>query len=336
MITGDHAITAISIAKEAGIYHQGDRFMTGDELDKCEDEFLLSCIGNVSVYARVSPHHKYKIVTALQKLRNIVAVTGDGINDAPALKKANIGISMGKIGTDVAKEASDMILKDDNFASIFEAVKVGRVIYDNIQKVVYFLLSSTIGMSFVIIISLLFNLPLPFLATQVLWVNLVTNGLQDVALAYEPGEKDIESRPPRNTRESILNLIVIRRLILVGIVYAVVTLFLFEREYNHGAGLVYARTTALNTVVFLQFFNVWNSRSLKKSVFQINPFSNPFLLISLIAATIAQILVITLPFFQYIFHTVQLNIITWIQTVLAAFIIVIVLEIDKYFESGNK
>jgi len=336
MVTGDHSITAISVAKEAGIYKPGDKFMTGDELDKCEDEFLLSCIEDVTVYARVSPHHKYKIVTALQKKGNIVAVTGDGINDAPALKKANIGISMGKIGTDVAKEASDMILKDDNFASIYEAVKVGRIIYDNVQKVVYFLLSSTIGMSFVIIISLLFNLPLPFLATQILWVNLVTNGLQDVALAYEPGEKDIETRPPRNTKESILNVLVIRRLILVGIVYVIVTLFLFEREYNHGAGLVYARTAALNVIVFLQFFNVWNARSLKKSVFQLNLFSNPFLLISLIAAIIAQILVITLPSLQYIFHTVQLSPSTWIQTVLAAFVIIIAMEIDKYVLSSNR
>jgi Ca2+-transporting ATPase len=310
--------------------------MTGYEIDKCEDETLLACIENVSVYARVSPHHKYKIIIALQNRGNVVAVTGDGINDAPALKKANIGIAMGKIGTDVAKEASDMILKDDNFASIYEAVKIGRIIYDNIQKVVYFLLSSTIGMSFVIIISLLFNLPLPFLATQVLWVNLVTNGLQDMALAYEPGEKDIEKRPPRNTKESILNLLIIRRLILVGIVYAVVTLIIFEHEYNHGTGLVYARTAALNTVVFLQFFNVWNSRSLKKSIFQISPLSNPFLLLSLIAATIAQILVITLPSFQYIFHTVQLKPITWIQTIFAAFIIVIILEIDKYFMSLNR
>jgi len=336
MITGDHAITAVSVAKEAGIYKSGDKFMTGNELDKCEDETLLSCIENISVYARVSPHHKFKIVRALQSKGNVVAVTGDGINDAPALKKANIGISMGKIGTDVAKEASDIILKDDNFASIYEAVKVGRIIYDNIQKVVYFLLSSTIGMSFVIIISLLFNFPLPFLATQVLWVNLVTNGLQDVALAYEPGEKDIERRPPRNIKESILNLSVIRRLILVGIVYATVTLILFEYKYNHGAGLAYARTTALNIVVFLQFFNVWNSRSLKKSIFRINPFSNPFLLISLIAATIAQILVISLPSFQYIFHTVQLSPVTWIETILAASIIIIVLEIDKYITSSSE
>ncbi|MDD3012837.1 MAG: HAD-IC family P-type ATPase [Candidatus Gastranaerophilales bacterium] len=336
MITGDHAITAVSIAKDVGIYKPGDKFMTGNKLDTCGDEFLFDCIEEVSVYARVSPHHKYKIVSALQNRGNIVAVTGDGINDAPALKKANIGIAMGKTGTDVAKEAADMILKDDNFASIYEAVKVGRIIYDNIQKVVYFLLSSTIGMSFVIIISLLINLPLPFLATQVLWVNLVTNGLQDMALAYEPGEKDIETRSPRNTRESILNLSVIRRLVLVGIVYATVTLFFFEREYSHGAGLDYARTVALNIVVFLQFFNVWNARSLKKSIFRISPFSNPFLLISLIAATIAQILVITLPSFQFVFHTANLSLFSWIQTILASFIIVIVLEIDKYLISSFK
>jgi Ca2+-transporting ATPase len=335
MITGDHSVTAVSIAKKAGIFKHDDKFMTGKDLDECEKDELYKCIENISVYARVSPHHKYKIVDTLQKKGHIVAVTGDGINDAPALKKANIGISMGKIGTDVAKEASDMILKDDNFASIFEAVKVGRIIYDNIQKVVYFLLSSTIGMSTVIIISLLFNFPLPFLATQILWVNLVTNGLQDVALAYEPAEVGLELRKPRSQKNHILNFSIIRRLILVGITYSIVTLILFEYEYMNGKGLEYARTTAINTIVFLQFFNVWNSRSLKKSIFRISVLSNPFLLLSIIIALIAQTVVITVPIFQYIFHTTALSITTWIQTIAAAFIIIIVIEIDKLFTKTN-
>lgn len=332
MITGDHLLTGLSIAKEVGIYKTEDKFITGLELEKIQNEILYEYIEDISVYARVSPHHKYKIVNTLQERGNIVAVTGDGINDAPALKKADIGISMGKTGTDVAKEASDMILKDDNFATIFEAVKVGRIIYDNIQKVVYFLLSSTIGMSAVIISSLLLNLPLPFLATQILWVNLVTNGLQDVALAFEPGEKNIEFRQPRNKDESILNWLVIRRLILIGITYSLVTLTIFEYEYTHRKDLVYARTTAMNIIVFLQFFNVYNSRSLIKSVFKTNPFSNSFLLISIIVALIAQVSVINLPALQYVFHTVSLDLTTWSQTILAGIIIILVVEIDKLFK----
>lgn len=336
MLTGDHKITATTIAKQINIFKEGDMSVTGGEIDSQSDEFLKDNIEKIKVYARVSPSHKLKIVDFLQEKGNVVAVTGDGVNDAPALKKANIGISMGQTGTDVAKEASDMILKDDNYATIFEAVKVGRVIFDNIQKVVFFLLSTAVGQTFVIIASLFLGLPLPFLATQVLWINLVTNGLQDIALAYEPGERDVTERPPRNPSENIIDDFIFKRLMLVGIVMLIGTLFLFWYKLNQGYSLVYARTTAFNTIVFFQFFSTLNSRSFTKSILHMSPFSNPFLFISLFLSLIAQISVLTFEPLQYIFSTTRLDAITWIQTILVSFSIIIVIEIDKKIRKEKK
>ncbi|EKE03853.1 MAG: hypothetical protein ACD_20C00137G0008 [uncultured bacterium] len=331
MITGDHKLTATTIAKQIGIYKDGDMVITGQEIDENGKEFLDKNVEKISVYARVSPHHKLEIIEALQNKGNVVAVTGDGINDAPALKKANIGVAMGKIGTDVAKEASDMVLKDDNFASIFEAVKVGRIIFDNIRKVTFFLVPTGIGIALAVIFSLIFNLPLPFLATQVLWVNLVTNGLQDVALAYEPGEKDIEKQPPRNPKENIINKLLFNRIIVIALVIAAGTLLLYWYELQRDVSLTYARTTALNTIVFFQFFQVWNSRSFRKSVFRMNPFTNSFLFVSLTIAVLAQIAVITFKPLQFVFHTTELSLTTWIITILVASIVVLVVEIDKFY-----
>jgi len=346
MLTGDHIITATSIAKQIGIYKQGDLVMTGQELDQCGDNFLKKCVEKISVYARVSPSHKLKIVEALQNKGNIVAVTGDGTIRAWGYSEYGLlgtgqwlsenkpvliaGLSyMAGIGTDVAKEAADMVLKDDNFESIFEAVKVGRNIYENIRKVTYFLLSSNAGIALTIILALVLGLPLPFLATQVLWVNLATNGLQDIALSYEPAEKDIEKKPPRSPDKGIISPYLFKRIIIISIIIVIGTLGLFWYELERGKTLTYARTTAMNTIVFFQFFQAWNSRSLEKSIFAINPFSNPFLFISLGIALLAQISVLTHTPLQFIFHTTNLEPITWVQNVLVASTIVIVVEIDK-------
>jgi len=335
MITGDHKITAASIAKRIGILKSGDMTITGSDLDSNDENFLKMNVEKIAVYARVSPCHKLKIVQALQDKGNIVAVTGDGVNDAPALRKGNIGVAMGQAGTDVAREASDIILKDDNFATIFEAVKVGRVIYDNIQKVIFFLLGTGFGFAVVIILALLLGMPLPFLATQVLWTNLVTNGLQDVALAYEPEEKGITKRPPRDPGEKIINLFLLKRLILVGIVLALGTLFIFWYKLHQGMPLAYARTAAFNTAVFTQFFHVLNARSFDTSVFKMNAFSNPFLLISLFLALIAQVAVIVIGPLQYIFSTTQLDAVTWIQTVATGAMIIVAVEIDKQYRKKH-
>jgi len=329
MITGDHKITAQAIAGEIKILDEDSLVTDGKELDKKGKSFLDEMSEKIRVYARVSPEHKLRIVKALQQKGHTVAVTGDGVNDAPALKKANIGVSMGKIGTDVAREASDMVLKDDNFATIFEAVKVGRVIFENIRKVVFFLLGTAVGESSIIILSLFFNLPLPFLATQILWINLVTNGLQDIALAYEPGEKNISHNPPRNPKERIINLFVFKRLLLIGATMTVGTLALFWLKLHEGQSVAFARTTAFNTVVFFQLFHALNSRSFEKSVFQMPFSSNFFLLISLGISIIAQLSVLYVPTLRFIFQTEPPDILTWGQTIGVALSIVLVMEIDK-------
>lgn len=330
MITGDHKQTASSIAEKIGIFKKGDMAVTGQEIDARGEDFLNENIEKIRVYARVSPDHKIKIVEDLQNRGNVVAVTGDGVNDAPALKRAAIGISMGKVGTDVAKEASEMILRDDNFASIIEAVKEGRVIFDNIRKVSFFLLSSSAGVVLTIILALLFGLPLPFFATQVLWINLVTNGVQDVALAYEPAEKDVAKKPPRSPKEDIMNMFIFKRLLLVGVVMTLGALPLYIYKISQGASLEYARTTAVNTIVFFQFFHTLNCRSFDRSIFKMSPFSNPFLLISLSLSVLAEILFISYEPLQYVFSTTSLDAITWAQTILIPLSIIVVFEVDKY------
>jgi Ca2+-transporting ATPase len=329
MITGDNKITAGAIARQVGILQPGELVVTGQELDEKGKAFLSETVEKTAAYARVSPLHKLEIVEALQTKGHIVAVTGDGVNDAPALKKGNIGVAMGRAGTDVAREAADMILKDDNFASIFEAVKVGRIIFDNIRKVTYFLLSSSTGIAFSIIAALLLGLPLPYLATQVLWINLVTNGMQDIALAYEPAEEEIGQRPPRSPDENIVNGEIFARMMIAGVVLMIGTLALFWYELRSGASLRYAQTTAFNTIVFFQFFQVWNSRSLHRSILNVHFFSNPFLLVSLLLSVLAQIAVLTWAPFHYIFNTVRLSPATWLQSLAVSFTIVIAVEIDK-------
>jgi Ca2+-transporting ATPase len=330
MVTGDNIETAKAIAQKSRILDEGDEAITGQEIDEKGEDYLREHSGRIRVYARVSPTHKLKIVEALQSNQKIVAVTGDGVNDAPALKKGTIGIAMGASGTDVAREASEMILKDDNFATIVEAVKVGRIIFDNIRKVIFFLLSSSAGVVSFIIFSLLLNLPLPFVAAQVLWVNLVTNGLQDIALAYEPGEADVAERPPREPKENIINAFLLRRLTIVGLTIALGTLGMFMLYLNREVSLIYARTVAFNMVVFFQFFHVFNCRSFTRSIFTLNPLRNLFLLVAIVLALIAQMAVIYWPPLQYVFKTVPINTGTWIEILSVSALIIVVFEIDKW------
>lgn len=330
MLTGDHIETATGIGEQIGLFSEDDMAITGSDIESKGDEFLKENVEHIKVYARVSPAHKLKIVEALQEKGHVVAVTGDGVNDAPALKRAAIGIAMGRTGTDVAKEAADMVLRDDNYDSIFEAVKEGRIIFDNIRKVIFFLLCTSLAEAGVIILSLFAGFPLPFLATQILWVNLVTNTIQDIALAYEPGESGITSRPPRHPEEKIANLFFLKRMTLAAAVMTAGTLFYFFYILEQGFDLAYARTAAVNTIVFFQFFNVLNSRSFNKSIFKMDPFSNMFLFISLILSVIAEILFVSYEPFQFIFSTTSLDSVTWAQTVLIPLSIIVVFEIDKY------
>jgi Ca2+-transporting ATPase len=336
MITGDHAFTARAIAKKLGIADENAEVLTGKELEEIGDSELFEKVQSLSVYARVSPHHKLRIVQQLKKHGHIVAVTGDGVNDAPALKEAHIGIAMGMSGTDVAKEASDMVLTDDNFASIFNAVKEGRIVFDNIRKVTSFLIPTGIAAILSILGTIIFGMPIPYVPAQLLWINLVTNGLQDVALAFEPGEKDVIKRPPRNPQEGIMNRILIERTILVGVLISAGVVYNFMTALQAGDSIEKARTVAVTTMVFFQFFQAWNSRSELQSVLHISPMSNPFLFYSMIAAFLAQLSVIYVPPLQWVFRTEPITINEWVQILTVSATVIFVVEIDKWIRRRKR
>ncbi len=330
MITGDHAITARAIAKNLGIATDTDKVLTGQDLGAMTDDDLFPMVKNVPVYARVAPEHKLRIVQQLKKHGEIVAVTGDGVNDAPALKSAHIGVAMGKSGTDVAKEAADMIVTDDNFSSIFAAVKEGRVVFDNIRKVTFFLIPTGVASILSIIGTMVAGLPIPYVPAQLLWINLVTNGLQDVALAFESPEDDIQKRPPRDPKEGIMSKLLIERTIVVGLLIAAGVVYIFASYVHAGGSLEKARTMAVTTMVFFQFFQAWNSRSETRSIFSIGFTTNPFLLFALIAASLAQIALLYVPTLQWIFRTEPLSLVDWAWIISVAASVIVVVEIDKW------
>lgn len=330
MITGDHALTAKAIAKELGITDKEPEVITGKELESMDDDELFHKVKNISVYARVSPHHKLRVVQQLKRNGEIVAVTGDGVNDAPALKAAHIGVAMGKSGTDVAKEASDMVLTDDNFASIFHAVREGRIVFDNIRKVTFFLIPTGVAAILSIIMTIILGLPIPYVPAQLLWINIVTNGLQDVALAFEPGEPNVINRLPRDPKEGIMSKLLIQRTIIVGFLISLGVVFNYLTVLKDGYSLEKARTVAVTTMVFFQFFQAWNSKSEYESIFKINPLNNPFLFISIISAFFAQLAVLYVPFLQWIFRTQPITTNEWIQILLVSLSVVILVEIDKF------
>ena len=329
MITGDHAVTARAIAEKLGIGGKEPEVITGRELEVMTDEELFKRVPEVSVYARVSPDHKMRITQQLIRHGDIVAITGDGVNDAPALKAAHIGVSMGKAGTDVAKEASDMVLADDNFTSIFNAVEEGRIVFDNLRKVTFFLIPTGIAAILSILGSVIFGLPIPYLPAQLLWINLVSNGLQDLALAFEPGEKDVLSRPPRDPKEGIMSRLLVERTVLVSLLISVGVLFEFKFSLDQGLSLEKARTIAMTTMVFFQFFQAWNSRSEMQSIFRISPVSNPFLFYGMVAAILSQIAVVYVPGMQWVFRTEAISGYEWLQILLMALTVVVLVEVDK-------
>jgi Ca2+-transporting ATPase len=336
MITGDHAVTASAIGEMFGIARERSDVLTGKELETMSDDDLFGRVKDVSVYARVSPQHKLRIVQQVMKQGEVVAVTGDGVNDAPALKAAHIGVAMGKSGTDVAREASDMVITDDNFASIFHAVEEGRVVFDNIRKVTLFLIPTGFAAIVSILIAMALDIPIPYVAAQLLWINLVTNGLQDVALAFEPGEKDVIKRKPRNLKEGILSRLMYERSILVGLIISAGVIFNFVSALDDGVSLERARTIAVTTMVLFQFFQAWNSRSELQSIFRINLLSNPFLFYSMVVAFLAQLAVIYIPALQWVFRTEALAGAEWLRIIVIALTVVIAVEIDKAIRRRKK
>ena len=330
MITGDHAVTAKAISRQLGLTREEPKVVTGKELEEMDDDQLFAQVQATSVFARVAPEHKLRITQQLINHGEIVAVTGDGVNDTPALKAAHIGVAMGRTGTDVAKEAADMVIADDNFASIFAAVKEGRIVFDNIRKVVFFLMPTGIAAILSIIAAVALGMPMPYLPAQLLWINLVTNGLQVIALAFEPGEKDVDRRPPRDPNEGIMSAVLIQRTIIVGMLIAlgVIAKFYYSFTFEQ-VSLDKARTLAVTTMVFFQFFQAWNSRSEYRSIFTLSPFSNPFLLYALLAATFAQLAVIYVPTLQWLFRTEILEWEDWAIVLTVSASVIVVVEIDK-------
>jgi calcium-translocating P-type ATPase len=331
MITGDHAATARAIAHQVGIVDDPDaEVVTGQQLDELDDDQLRERLRNVHVFARVSPQHKLRIVLAARDAGHVVAVTGDGVNDAPALKNADIGIAMGKGGTDVAREASDIVLADDNFVSIHAAVEEGRVTFDNVRKVTFFLVSTGFGTFIVIPVAMMFDWPLILVPAQLLWANLVTKGLQDLALAFEPAEPDVLDHPPRARREPLLTPVLWWRTLLVGLVMGAGTLWMFDWALDHpDLGLDEARTVALTTLVVFQAFHLGSSRSERRSVLQVPPLSNRFLLLAQVGALAVHAAALYLPPTQYVLRVAPIPGQAWLYVVAVAATVLVAVELDK-------
>ncbi len=330
MATGDHRLTGEAIAREVGILERGDQVLTGQDVDDMDDQALDEAVQRTAVFARVAPAQKHRIVEALRRQGEIVAMTGDGVNDAPALKAADIGVAMGITGTDVTKETAEMVLADDNFASIVNAVEEGRGVFQNVRKVVKFLLATNIGEDITILSALAF-LPgtgLIITPVQILWVNLVTDGLLDITIALEPKEGEVMEEPPRRPDERIVDRTMLQNIVLVALCMAIGTLGLFIHAQRDN-GTICAQTVAFTTLAMFQVFNSLNCRSREKSVFQLGLFSNVYLIGAIALSVILQVLANRLPFMQTALGTEPMSLARWGLIVLVASSVFIVEEIRK-------
>ncbi|HXF70437.1 MAG TPA: calcium-translocating P-type ATPase, SERCA-type [Thermoflexus sp.] len=330
MITGDHPATARAVAQELDLLQTG-RVITGSQLDTLSDEDFERQAEEIEVYARVSPIHKYRIVTALQKKGHIVAMTGDGINDAPALKKADIGVAMGITGTDVSKEAAAMVLLDDNFASIVAAVEEGRTIFNNIKKYLSYLLSSNVGEILLLATASFLGLPPPLSAAQILYVNLATDGLPALALSADPPEPDLMRRPPRNPRAGIFARPLVALMLAGGIWSAFVNLMLFVWALASGRSLQESMTMAFVSLVLIQFFKAYNFRSDRHSILR-DPFANRWLNLAVLWELFMLLMILYVPFLKNMFGVYSLPLIDWVIVLLASATISPVLELVKWLE----
>ncbi len=331
MITGDYKETAFAIAKDLGMAETEDQAMMGEKLDGLSDEELQEVVKNTKVFARVSPEHKVRIVSALRANGDIAAMTGDGVNDALAIKKADIGVSMGITGTDVAKNTAEMILTDDNFASIVAAVEEGRIIFSNIKKFVYFLLSCNIGEILLVFTSILMNLPVPLLPIQLLWLNLVTDSFPALALGVEKGEPDIMNQPPRNPDEAILD-----RRMLVGVTFQAIAVaaaslsaYLLALRMYGLENIEEARTITFATLIVAELLRAYSSRSQKFTLAKIGVFSNKSMVYATLGAFLLLLAVIYIPFMNGIFYTFPLTFVDWEIVLSFAFIPLVVGELTK-------
>ncbi len=316
MVTGDYKDTATAIAREIGMLTDGGRVLTGAEIERMSEDELAAAVDHVDAFARVSPQHKTKIVDAFKRAGHVVAMTGDGVNDAPALKRANIGVAMGITGTDVTKETADMVLTDDNFASIVSAIEEGRVIYSNIRKFVFYLISCNIGEILIIFLAMLAGLPIPLRPLQLLFLNLVTDGAPALALGLEKGDPDIMKRPPRPTREPVINKDMLVGIIAIPIADMIAVLGAFVMALNRYPGDIQtAQTIAFATLICSELLRAYTSRSESFSVFSTNPFSNRWLVMATGLSFVLLLASIYLPFLSPVFATVPLTLNDWLRMV---------------------
>ena len=332
MVTGDYRDTAVAVARELGLLRPESLVLTGAELQRLSDEQLAELVDRVDVYARVSPEHKVRIVEAFKRREAIVAMTGDGVNDAPALKRAHIGIAMGITGTDVARETADMVLTDDNYASIVAAVEEGRVIYDNIRKFVYYLLSCNVGEILIIFSAILAGLPSPLRPIQLLWVNLVTDGLPALALGMEKGEPDIMERPPRPPQQPILTRWLWSLIGIQAVVDAMATVTAFVWAlWTSGYDVRFAQTVAFATLVMAELLRAYTSRSERLSLWHLGPLTNRWMLVATASSTLLLLAVIYVPFLQPVFSTVALDRSVWLVILPLMALPALAAEVAKLF-----
>ncbi|MBU1057629.1 MAG: cation-transporting P-type ATPase [Proteobacteria bacterium] len=341
MITGDHPVTAASIAGQIGIFTGSinkkgkGAVLTGAMLEKLSDDELITAAEETSVFARATPEQKIRLVRALQANGHVVAMTGDGVNDAPALKQANIGVAMGITGTDVSKEAADMVLTDDNFSSIEAAVEEGRGVFDNLTKFIVWTLPTNLGEGLVILTAIFLGITLPILPVQILWINMTTAGFLGLMLAFEPKEPGIMQRQPRNPEIPILTRELITRIFLVGTLLLIGAFGLFELALAKGASLEQARTVAVNTFVIMELFYLFNCRSLTKSIFQLGVFSNMWVFGGVAVMLFMQLIYTYLPIMNRLFHSAPIGAYSWAQIGLAGLAAYVIVEVEKKLRSSR-
>ncbi len=329
MITGDHAVTAVAIGAQMGI-GDGEKVLTGQEIESMDEAALHAVVDEVDIFARSSPEHKLRLVKAMQANGQVVAMTGDGVNDAPALKRADVGTAMGQNGTEVAKEASEMVLADDNFASIAHAVEEGRTVYDNLKKAILFILPTNGGEALTIIAAILLGRMLPITPVQILWVNMITAVTLALTLAFEPAERNIMQRPPRDPREPLLTGMFIWRIIFVSLILVTGTFGLFIWVREQGASIELARTVAVNTLVMFEIFYLFNSRYIKANVLNLNGLlGNRYALIAVGILLVFQLCFTYLGPMQTLFGTAAIDAAMWLRIVLVASSVLFLVELEK-------
>jgi Ca2+-transporting ATPase len=335
MITGDHAGTATAIARQIGLIGEsaasdGTLTLNGRDIEALSDTELLDAVKRSVVFARVAPEQKLRLVLALQASGNIVAMTGDGVNDAPALRQANIGVAMGITGTEVAREAADMVLTDDNFSAIEAAIEEGRGVYDNLVKFITWTLPTNLGEGFVIMAAVFAGVQLPITPVQILWINMTTAVLLGLMLSFEPKEAGIMNRTPLDPRQSLLTWELVMRIFLVGFLLLVGAFGLFEWELHQGSSVAAARTCAVNVFVFGEIFYLFNCRSLQHSMFRIGIFSNSWLLGGVALMLLLQLLFTYLPIMHTAFGSQSIGFRQWRLILSSSFIVYIVIEFEKW------